>query len=235
MKMGLVVLVRNLLLTLCLCLVLGFMYYAAWKLHLLRWEDPNSGALTFDSVGRTLGSGLAVDSGQSRTQKEMIDARAARGPAQSSRELLSSHEVLAWPDNPGAPWCWTEGRPEVMRLAWLVSTPSACLHQARSFPLGGPQDLQPKTKQFSFTAHQPDGFGFLTRGLLGGGGLLQSLLCLAGMALAVGLGGSLQLGCPSGAWGWLLGLQECWCVAEVSGRGLQTPSLPLAFFAQAHP
>ncbi|XP_027714443.1 uncharacterized protein LOC114040509 isoform X4 [Vombatus ursinus] len=101
MKMGLVVLVRNLLLTLCLCLVLGFMYYAAWKLHLLRWEDPNSGALTFDSVGRTLGSGrrkknnvafdflsllpsgLAVDSGQSRTQKEMIDARAARGPAQS--------------------------------------------------------------------------------------------------------------------------------------------------------
>ncbi|XP_031825126.1 CMP-N-acetylneuraminate-beta-1,4-galactoside alpha-2,3-sialyltransferase isoform X3 [Sarcophilus harrisii] len=83
MKMGLVVLVRNLLLTLCLCLVLGFMYYAAWKLHLLRWEDPNeeaesqkkegfgycdthkevvifslkdSGALTFDSVGRTLGS-----------------------------------------------------------------------------------------------------------------------------------------------------------------------------------
>ncbi|XP_020831024.1 CMP-N-acetylneuraminate-beta-1,4-galactoside alpha-2,3-sialyltransferase isoform X1 [Phascolarctos cinereus] len=106
MKMGLVVLVRNLLLTLCLCLVLGFMYYAAWKLHLLRWEDPNSGALTFDSVGRTLGSGrrernnvafdflsplpsgLAVDSGQSRTQKEMIDARATQGPAQSKYDRL---------------------------------------------------------------------------------------------------------------------------------------------------
>ncbi|XP_031825125.1 CMP-N-acetylneuraminate-beta-1,4-galactoside alpha-2,3-sialyltransferase isoform X2 [Sarcophilus harrisii] len=103
MKMGLVVLVRNLLLTLCLCLVLGFMYYAAWKLHLLRWEDPNSGALTFDSVGRTLGSGrrqrnnvaldfpslppscLAVDSGQSRTQKAMMEAR---GPAQPKYDRL---------------------------------------------------------------------------------------------------------------------------------------------------
>ncbi|XP_036612174.1 CMP-N-acetylneuraminate-beta-1,4-galactoside alpha-2,3-sialyltransferase isoform X3 [Trichosurus vulpecula] len=88
MKMGLVVLVRNLLLTLCLCLVLGFMYYAAWKLQLLRWEDPNSGALTFDSVGRTLGSGLAVDSGQSRTQKKMIDARAAQSPAQPKYDRL---------------------------------------------------------------------------------------------------------------------------------------------------
>ncbi|XP_074077728.1 CMP-N-acetylneuraminate-beta-1,4-galactoside alpha-2,3-sialyltransferase isoform X5 [Macrotis lagotis] len=47
MKMGLVVLVRNLLLTLCLCLVLGFMYYAAWKLHLLRWEDPKYDRLGF--------------------------------------------------------------------------------------------------------------------------------------------------------------------------------------------
>ncbi|XP_027714442.1 uncharacterized protein LOC114040509 isoform X3 [Vombatus ursinus] len=156
MKMGLVVLVRNLLLTLCLCLVLGFMYYAAWKLHLLRWEDPNSGALTFDSVGRTLGSGrrkknnvafdflsllpsgLAVDSGQSRTQKEMIDARAARGPAQSSRELLSSHEVLAWPDNPGAPWCWTEGRPEASVLSPLLSSALGCLPRGLSRHLHAP-------------------------------------------------------------------------------------------------
>ncbi|XP_074122259.1 CMP-N-acetylneuraminate-beta-1,4-galactoside alpha-2,3-sialyltransferase isoform X2 [Sminthopsis crassicaudata] len=103
MKMGLVVLVRNLLLTLCLCLVLGFMYYAAWKLHLLRWEDPNSGALTFDSVGRTLGSGrrqrnsvaldfpslppscLAVDSRQPRTQRAMMEAQ---GPAQPKYDRL---------------------------------------------------------------------------------------------------------------------------------------------------
>lgn len=39
MKMGLLVFVRNLLLALCLFLVLGFLYYSAWKLHLLQWED----------------------------------------------------------------------------------------------------------------------------------------------------------------------------------------------------
>lgn len=37
--MGLLVFVRNLLLALCLLLVLGFLYYSAWKLHLLQWED----------------------------------------------------------------------------------------------------------------------------------------------------------------------------------------------------
>ncbi|XP_073450026.1 CMP-N-acetylneuraminate-beta-1,4-galactoside alpha-2,3-sialyltransferase isoform X2 [Aquarana catesbeiana] len=39
MKMGVLVFMRNLLLALCLFLVLGFLYYSAWKLHLLRWED----------------------------------------------------------------------------------------------------------------------------------------------------------------------------------------------------
>uniref|UniRef100_A0A8C0H088 ST3 beta-galactoside alpha-2,3-sialyltransferase 3 n=1 Tax=Chelonoidis abingdonii TaxID=106734 RepID=A0A8C0H088_CHEAB len=39
--MGLLVFMRNLLLALCLFLVLGFLYYSAWKLHLLRWEDTN--------------------------------------------------------------------------------------------------------------------------------------------------------------------------------------------------
>ncbi|XP_059583698.1 CMP-N-acetylneuraminate-beta-1,4-galactoside alpha-2,3-sialyltransferase isoform X7 [Alligator mississippiensis] len=54
--MGLLVFMRNLLLALCLFLVLGFLYYSAWKLHLLRWEDSNSMVLSFDSVGHTIGS-----------------------------------------------------------------------------------------------------------------------------------------------------------------------------------
>ncbi|XP_069335923.1 CMP-N-acetylneuraminate-beta-1,4-galactoside alpha-2,3-sialyltransferase isoform X6 [Eulemur rufifrons] len=54
--MGLLVFVRNLLLGLCLFLVLGFLYYSAWKLHLLQWEDSNSVVLSFDSAGQTLGS-----------------------------------------------------------------------------------------------------------------------------------------------------------------------------------
>ncbi|XP_004400703.1 CMP-N-acetylneuraminate-beta-1,4-galactoside alpha-2,3-sialyltransferase isoform X7 [Vulpes vulpes] len=54
--MGLLVFVRNLLLALCLFLVLGFLYYSAWKLHLLQWEDSNSVVLSFDSAGQTLGS-----------------------------------------------------------------------------------------------------------------------------------------------------------------------------------
>ena len=41
MKMGLLIFVRNLLLALCLFLVLGFLYYSAWKLHLLQWEDSS--------------------------------------------------------------------------------------------------------------------------------------------------------------------------------------------------
>ncbi|XP_068808978.1 CMP-N-acetylneuraminate-beta-1,4-galactoside alpha-2,3-sialyltransferase isoform X8 [Struthio camelus] len=54
--MGLLVFMRNLLLALCLFLVLGFLYYSAWKLHLLKWEDSNSVVLSFDSVGHTIGS-----------------------------------------------------------------------------------------------------------------------------------------------------------------------------------
>ncbi|XP_077784929.1 CMP-N-acetylneuraminate-beta-1,4-galactoside alpha-2,3-sialyltransferase isoform X6 [Podarcis muralis] len=56
MKMGLLVYMRNLLLALCLFLVLGFLYYSAWKLHLLQWEDSNSVVLSSDSVGRSIGS-----------------------------------------------------------------------------------------------------------------------------------------------------------------------------------
>ncbi|XP_039179008.1 CMP-N-acetylneuraminate-beta-1,4-galactoside alpha-2,3-sialyltransferase isoform X2 [Crotalus tigris] len=56
MKMGLLVFMRNVLLALCLFLVLGFLYYSAWKLHLLQWEDSNSVVLSSDSVGRSIGS-----------------------------------------------------------------------------------------------------------------------------------------------------------------------------------
>ncbi|XP_015491378.1 CMP-N-acetylneuraminate-beta-1,4-galactoside alpha-2,3-sialyltransferase isoform X2 [Parus major] len=97
--MGLLVFMRNLLLALCLFLVLGFLYYSAWKLHLLRWEDSNSVVLSFDSVGQTLGSGrrerktvaivlplsipshLAADPGKDRAQKEPTETMAAPGPA----------------------------------------------------------------------------------------------------------------------------------------------------------
>ncbi|XP_064521505.1 CMP-N-acetylneuraminate-beta-1,4-galactoside alpha-2,3-sialyltransferase isoform X2 [Pseudopipra pipra] len=97
--MGLLVFMRNLLLALCLFLVLGFLYYSAWKLHLLRWEDSNSVVLSFDSVGHTIGSGrrerktvaivlplsspshLAADPGKDRTQKEPTETMAAPGPA----------------------------------------------------------------------------------------------------------------------------------------------------------
>ncbi|XP_070950514.1 CMP-N-acetylneuraminate-beta-1,4-galactoside alpha-2,3-sialyltransferase isoform X6 [Macaca nemestrina] len=70
--MGLLVFVRNLLLALCLFLVLGFLYYSAWKLHLLQWEEDSSKyshssssqekpvsdsvVLSFDSAGQALGS-----------------------------------------------------------------------------------------------------------------------------------------------------------------------------------
>ncbi|XP_018116305.1 CMP-N-acetylneuraminate-beta-1,4-galactoside alpha-2,3-sialyltransferase isoform X7 [Xenopus laevis] len=47
MKMGILVFMRNLLLALCLFLVLGFLYYSAWKLHLLRWEDSQYDRLGF--------------------------------------------------------------------------------------------------------------------------------------------------------------------------------------------
>ncbi|XP_062835725.1 CMP-N-acetylneuraminate-beta-1,4-galactoside alpha-2,3-sialyltransferase isoform X3 [Anolis carolinensis] len=54
--MGLLVFMRNVLLALCLFLVLGFLYYSAWKLHLLQWEDSNSVVLSSDSAGRSIGS-----------------------------------------------------------------------------------------------------------------------------------------------------------------------------------
>ncbi|XP_064372168.1 CMP-N-acetylneuraminate-beta-1,4-galactoside alpha-2,3-sialyltransferase isoform X3 [Dromaius novaehollandiae] len=97
--MGLLVFMRNLLLALCLFLVLGFLYYSAWKLHLLRWEDSNSVVLSFDSVGHTIGSGrrerktvalvlplsvpshLAADPGKDRAQKELKETMAAPVPA----------------------------------------------------------------------------------------------------------------------------------------------------------
>ncbi|XP_077190174.1 CMP-N-acetylneuraminate-beta-1,4-galactoside alpha-2,3-sialyltransferase isoform X5 [Paroedura picta] len=90
MKMGLLVFMRNLLLALCLFLVLGFLYYSAWKLHLLRWEDSNSVVLSSDSVGRSIGSGrregkstslvplssfplhLAAELGAGKAQKEPV-------------------------------------------------------------------------------------------------------------------------------------------------------------------
>ncbi|KAM9621453.1 CMP-N-acetylneuraminate-beta-1,4-galactoside alpha-2,3-sialyltransferase isoform X1 [Harpia harpyja] len=59
--MGLLVFMRKLLLALCLFLVLGFLYYSAWKLHLLTWEDSNSVVLSFDSVGHTIGSAFLVE------------------------------------------------------------------------------------------------------------------------------------------------------------------------------
>uniref|UniRef100_A0A6I8P786 CMP-N-acetylneuraminate-beta-1,4-galactoside alpha-2,3-sialyltransferase n=1 Tax=Ornithorhynchus anatinus TaxID=9258 RepID=A0A6I8P786_ORNAN len=103
--MGLLVFVRNLLLALCLFLVLGFLYYSAWKLHLLRWEDSNSVVLSFDSVGHTLGSGrrerktvtltlpssipscLAADSGKGRNPKDSKDPVAVPGPARPNTVL----------------------------------------------------------------------------------------------------------------------------------------------------
>ncbi|XP_028939208.1 CMP-N-acetylneuraminate-beta-1,4-galactoside alpha-2,3-sialyltransferase isoform X3 [Ornithorhynchus anatinus] len=104
--MGLLVFVRNLLLALCLFLVLGFLYYSAWKLHLLRWEDSNSVVLSFDSVGHTLGSGrrerktvtltlpssipscLAADSGKGRNPKDSKDPVAVPGPARPKYDRL---------------------------------------------------------------------------------------------------------------------------------------------------
>nr|XP_060629318.1 CMP-N-acetylneuraminate-beta-1,4-galactoside alpha-2,3-sialyltransferase isoform X1 [Anolis sagrei ordinatus] len=86
--MGLLVFMRNVLLALCLFLVLGFLYYSAWKLHLLQWEDSNSVVLSSDSAGRSIGSGrrkstplvplsslpshLAADLGTGKVQKEPV-------------------------------------------------------------------------------------------------------------------------------------------------------------------
>nr|XP_054115238.1 CMP-N-acetylneuraminate-beta-1,4-galactoside alpha-2,3-sialyltransferase isoform X19 [Callithrix jacchus] len=55
--MGLLVFVRNLLLALCLFLVLGFLYYSAWKLHLLQWEEDSK----YDRLGFLLNLDSKLD------------------------------------------------------------------------------------------------------------------------------------------------------------------------------
>ncbi|XP_042318867.1 CMP-N-acetylneuraminate-beta-1,4-galactoside alpha-2,3-sialyltransferase isoform X6 [Sceloporus undulatus] len=60
--MGLLVFMRNVLLALCLFLVLGFLYYSAWKLHLLRWEDSRTFSILFSHEYDKLGFLLKLDS-----------------------------------------------------------------------------------------------------------------------------------------------------------------------------
>ncbi|XP_066125508.1 CMP-N-acetylneuraminate-beta-1,4-galactoside alpha-2,3-sialyltransferase isoform X2 [Saccopteryx bilineata] len=86
-KMGLLVFVRNLLLALCLFLVLGFLYYSAWKLHLLQWEDSNSVVLSFDSAGQTLGSGTW----------QLKEKAAFPGELQEKRELAGQSQAFGLP------------------------------------------------------------------------------------------------------------------------------------------
>ncbi|XP_066232191.1 CMP-N-acetylneuraminate-beta-1,4-galactoside alpha-2,3-sialyltransferase isoform X2 [Saccopteryx leptura] len=86
-KMGLLVFVRNLLLALCLFLVLGFLYYSAWKLHLLQWEDSNSVVLSFDSAGQTLGSGTW----------QLKEKVAFPGELQEKRELAGQSQASGLP------------------------------------------------------------------------------------------------------------------------------------------
>ncbi|KAM8789486.1 CMP-N-acetylneuraminate-beta-1,4-galactoside alpha-2,3-sialyltransferase isoform 2-T2 [Rhynchonycteris naso] len=83
-KMGLLVFVRNLLLALCLFLVLGFLYYSAWKLHLLQWEDSNSVVLSFDSAGQTLGSGTWQLKEKAAFPGELQEKRELAGQSQAS-------------------------------------------------------------------------------------------------------------------------------------------------------
>lgn len=77
--MGLLVFVRNLLLALCLFLVLGFLYYSAWKLHLLQWEDSSkyghpSLCLEKPVSGQRLGfHEAAMFSGSSEMGRESTD------------------------------------------------------------------------------------------------------------------------------------------------------------------
>lgn len=56
--MGLLVFVRNLLLALCLFLVLGFLYYSAWKLHFLQWEDSSKYGPTSPPPGKPVADQL---------------------------------------------------------------------------------------------------------------------------------------------------------------------------------
>uniref|UniRef100_A0A6I8Q0F3 CMP-N-acetylneuraminate-beta-1,4-galactoside alpha-2,3-sialyltransferase n=1 Tax=Xenopus tropicalis TaxID=8364 RepID=A0A6I8Q0F3_XENTR len=79
--MGILVFMRNLLLALCLFLVLGFLYYSAWKLHLLRWEDSHSILHAFDSVGHKLGPGR-------RERKAGILALPSSAPSQIAADSI---------------------------------------------------------------------------------------------------------------------------------------------------
>ncbi|XP_063263341.1 CMP-N-acetylneuraminate-beta-1,4-galactoside alpha-2,3-sialyltransferase isoform X7 [Prinia subflava] len=97
--MGLLVFMRNLLLALCLFLVLGFLYYSAWKLHLLRWEDSNSVVLSFDSVGRTIGSAFLVEQ---EGEREKLWLLCFRCP--SHLTLLQTQEKTEPRKNPQKPW-----------------------------------------------------------------------------------------------------------------------------------
>nr|KAF6508315.1 ST3 beta-galactoside alpha-2,3-sialyltransferase 3 [Rousettus aegyptiacus] len=66
--MGLLVFVRNLLLALCLFLVLGFLYYSAWKLHFFQWEDSK-----YDRLGFLLKLDSKLSSGPLRTAVLSLD------------------------------------------------------------------------------------------------------------------------------------------------------------------
>ncbi|XP_055580673.1 CMP-N-acetylneuraminate-beta-1,4-galactoside alpha-2,3-sialyltransferase isoform X1 [Falco biarmicus] len=97
--MGLLVFMRNLLLALCLFLVLGFLYYSAWKLHLLRWEDSNSVVLSFDSVGHTIGSAFLVEQ---EGEREKLWLLCFRCP--SHLTLLQTQEKTEPRKNPQKQW-----------------------------------------------------------------------------------------------------------------------------------
>ncbi|XP_053105765.1 CMP-N-acetylneuraminate-beta-1,4-galactoside alpha-2,3-sialyltransferase isoform X8 [Hemicordylus capensis] len=105
MKMGLLVFMRNLLLALCLFLVLGFLYYSAWKLHLLQWEDSNSVVLSSDSVGRSIGSGrrerkstplVPLSSVPSHLAAELETGKAQKEPVTLPRPTIPKYDKLGF-------------------------------------------------------------------------------------------------------------------------------------------
>ncbi|XP_077784928.1 CMP-N-acetylneuraminate-beta-1,4-galactoside alpha-2,3-sialyltransferase isoform X2 [Podarcis muralis] len=105
MKMGLLVYMRNLLLALCLFLVLGFLYYSAWKLHLLQWEDSNSVVLSSDSVGRSIGSGrrerkstslVPLSSLPSHLAANLGTGKAKREPVAIPRPTIPKYDKLGF-------------------------------------------------------------------------------------------------------------------------------------------
>ncbi|XP_045440682.1 CMP-N-acetylneuraminate-beta-1,4-galactoside alpha-2,3-sialyltransferase isoform X2 [Pipistrellus kuhlii] len=94
--MGLLVFVRNLLLALCLFLVLGFLYYSAWKLHLLQWEDSK-----YDRLGFLLKLDSKLSKkleGETSTSEEWIDQIMQSCGDNSNREGGRCHwSVLSRP------------------------------------------------------------------------------------------------------------------------------------------